>query len=149
MGDNVKIREARGGMVCRCDHCEENTRLQNGQRSYFDSVTDSTKFEPLQYMMLPPRVLGYILGRKRWVELDVKLLKDAKSPNADSLKRLKMPEKRKELIRDLIKYHANGNEQRPKMEDLNKQKGNGLVILFHGKIHQISRLPEEDAHRDC
>ena len=135
MGDNVKMREADSLMVCRCDNCEENTILKENQRSYFDDVTDFKKFEDLQYMMLPPRVLGYILGRKRWVELDVNLLKNAKAPNANSLDRLQMNQKRKDLIRDLIKFHAAGHEEKAKMQDLNKQKGNGLVILLHGKIY--------------
>lgn len=84
--------------------------------------------------MLPPRVLGYWLSRKRWVELDVRYVSIVKDKTNDSsFQKLQMSKNKKQLIRDLVKNHASGNGKAPMMTDLNNVKGRGLVILLHGE----------------
>lgn len=60
--------------------------------------------------------------------------------NIDNLKdttsfdKLELNRTPKKLIRDLVIYHTSGSENQDRvMSDLSQGKGNGLVILLHGK----------------
>ena len=129
---------------CRCSTCSVNKALQENQKTYWDDVTPGDKFEDLQFQLCPPRVLGYHLGSKTWVELNVvldeeerkgKYLKDIEQlTSAEAFDKLQLVSSQKALVRDLVQSHASGTMNKPLMEDIMKGKGKGLVILLHGKL---------------
>lgn len=141
IGNELDLMDPYGESLCKCDHCEGNPRLNDNQKTYFDNVKDPRNLGRLQLMMLPPRVLGYWLARKRWVELDVnKVVHDNRGPDNSSYKQLQLSPAKKELIKTLITNHARNNGPQRKMNDLNPDKGNGLVILLHGKGTRSSQI---------
>ena len=114
---------------CRCEVCERNVTLAQERREQ-NERKDGRGFKDLDYQLLPPRALGYWLSRKRWVELDLDKLKAARQADEKAWEMLQMGPGRKDLIRRVVRNH-NGEESQ--LKDLAKGKGNGLVILLHGK----------------
>ena len=130
IGD-IKFGENDG--TCQCATCTANTALKSNQKPHYDGVKITEDFEETQYMICPPRVLGYHLNGKKWMELDVMTVKDIENlTDASSFQKLELNTVQKELIKKLVKSHASGTEKTPFMRDLMKGKGNGLVILLHG-----------------
>lgn len=106
----------------------------------FDKQAPDAEFEPLQYMMCPPRVLGYVIERKMWAQLRVNDVQPVKNENAGDTfdKKLQLEEDTKELIKNLVATHEQGKEmkngKRTKgIQDVVQGKGDGLVILLHGE----------------
>lgn len=131
---------------CRCSTCSANKAFQGNQRTYWDDVTPEVKFEDLQLQLCPPRVLGYHLGNKTWVELNItldekqeekrkgKFLKDIMQlTSGEAFEKLQLVPSQKTLVRDLVQSHVSGTLDKPLMEDIMEGKGKGLVILLHGK----------------
>ncbi|KAK3321390.1 aaa family ATPase [Cercophora scortea] len=115
---------------CRCDECKTN--FEAIYRYSWDGKTGKpprdSELADDQYMMLPPRLLGYSLKRKRWFQVLVKCVKrpDAGSrTNFDT--KLRLADKDKDLIRDSVKAHGKEN-----IVDYIPDKGKGLVILLWG-----------------
>ncbi|MCJ1290409.1 hypothetical protein MMC34_001947 [Xylographa carneopallida] len=130
MGD-IKFVEDEG--TCQCTLCAANMALRASQKPHYGHAKNTDSFEDTQYLICPPRVLGYHLNGKRWVELDVNLVSEIENlTDASSFRRLELNPVQKELIKKLVKNHASGTEKLPFMRDLMKGKGNGLVILLHG-----------------
>ncbi|KAI3323398.1 hypothetical protein HD806DRAFT_535223 [Xylariaceae sp. AK1471] len=134
---------------CRCDVCMEDGGPKENQKYLWDNnegIKDKS-FCSDQYLICPPRVLGYHLMEKKWVELQVtRVANIEKSQFADAFAKLQLSEKKKVLIRDLVKGHTNDkipdNETpRNRMNDLTKGKGEGLVILLHESIAQATEKP--------
>ncbi len=130
---------------CRCAECSRNSALQNSQKQYYDAVGKHQDFlEDTQYLICPPRVLGYWLSGRCWVELDIS--ENTADPGMDHLRRipelrsttafehLELLPRQKRLIQSLVETHGSGNGRKPIMEDLMKGKGKGLVILLHGNM---------------
>jgi len=125
---------------CRCVVCEQNFALYDSQKPHYDLEPDKAgeEFkESIQYLICPPRFLGYQLSRKRWVELKVNDVKDAEQTvDTMAFDNLQMEStKLKGLLKSLVMSHWNakrGND-RCKMQDLMKGKGESLVILLYGK----------------
>lgn len=106
----------------------------------FDKQAPDAEFEPFQYMMCPPRVLGYVIERKMWAQLRVDDVQPVKNENAGDTfdKKLQLEEDTKELIKNLVATHEQGKEmkngKRTKgIQDVVQGKGDGLVILLHGE----------------
>ncbi|KAH7128015.1 hypothetical protein B0J13DRAFT_143063 [Dactylonectria estremocensis] len=125
--------------ACRCSVCQENFELNESQRSHYDLEPDKIREEfsdPTQYLLCPPRVLGYHLSRKRWVELKVTEVKDIKQRvDTSAFDYLQMESvKSKELLKSLVMSHWNTkrSDNKGKMQDLMKGKGESLVILLYG-----------------
>jgi hypothetical protein len=124
---------------CHCDICSENQALRNNQKySYdLDVAKRAEEFAELtQYMICPPRVLGFCLSKRLWVELKVSGVKNIeKRIRTEAFSSLIMQnEKYKHLIKNLVTSHwskTKGSES-PYMEDFMKGKGEGLVILLYG-----------------
>ncbi|KAL8791720.1 MAG: hypothetical protein Q9195_005657 [Heterodermia aff. obscurata] len=117
---------------CRCSECMGNERLKDNQKAHFDHVKPSWEWEEYQYLISPPRLLGYHLTTKQWVELAVDKVKDIKIlKDPSAFKSLELPKTQKSLIESLVRCHGVKDEDRS-MRDLMKGKGNGLVILLHG-----------------
>ena len=130
IGDLVFVDDAED--TCKCSVCIGNDRLRDNQKPRYDRNTAEDKWEETQYLICPPRVLGYHLKSRRWVELDVDKVHDiAKLKDESSFNDLQLNKTQKDLIKRLVSCHAVADEDRS-MRDLMKGKGNGLVILLHG-----------------
>jgi len=133
--------------VCSCSTCSANHALSNTQKTHYDGATADSMFDDLQYMICPPRVLGYHLESRTWLELNLgnrkggldhstkreSCLTDiAQLKSNVAFERLQLYETQKVLIRDLVRNHSDGTNSKPWVEDIVKNKGKGLVILLHG-----------------
>ncbi|KAJ5779273.1 hypothetical protein N7457_006993 [Penicillium paradoxum] len=88
----------------------------------------ATEIEPDDYVLLPRRVIGYSFRDRKFLRLNVELLKPIiKSEHV--FRDLKIDPDHKRMIRAVIKAHF--QEQKPGL-DLIQGKGSGLVILLHG-----------------
>lgn len=118
---------------CHCGSCQNNHLLIENQRKNYDDWDPKKSFSDEQYLICPPRVLGYHLESRTWVELDVERLATISQPVSDSaFKKLQLQKALKDLIRNLVQSHTSGTGKKPLMEDIVKGKGQGLVILLHG-----------------
>ncbi|EXJ70039.1 uncharacterized protein A1O5_07112 [Cladophialophora psammophila CBS 110553] len=125
---------------CNCNDCQENDLLNESFRTKYDEeACQKGKWEDEQYMLCPPRVLGYVLGDKQWAQLQVSLL--AKIPDKDPedawSTRLKLADdgKTKKMILDLVEGHGKSDlseDNRLEVDDIIARKGKGLVILLYG-----------------
>jgi hypothetical protein len=139
---------------CRCDVCMDDGGPKDNQKYLWDNnegISDGS-FDSDQYLICPPRVLGYHLMEKKWVELQVNCVtKIEKSQFAEAFVKLQLSEPKKGLIRDLVKGHTNDKiphkvTPRNRMNDLTKGKGEGLVILLHGNLFQKNPLSSSNIH---
>ena len=132
---------------CQCLACSSNQALRDNQKGHYDTAVANTEFEDLQYMICPPRALGYHLESRAWLELNVgkqkndtgasaavdNYLKDIVQQTSDeAFKKLQLARTQKTLIKDLVQSHASGTNSKPWMEDIMRDKGRGLIILLHG-----------------
>lgn len=133
IGDLEFIEDDDG--TCKCNMCMANERLRENQKLHYDHAKGHDSWEDVQYLICPPRVLGYHLKSKRWVELDVELVTPIKNlMDSSSFKSLELPKTKKTLIEQLVRCHASGKNNKDRsMTDLMQGKGNGLVILLHGR----------------
>ena len=133
-------------LECGCIDCRENEALKAAYRTRFDEEErQEGKWEDEQYMLCPPRVLGYILNDKQWAQLQVSSLQSIpeKEPNDSWYTRLKLAdgEKTKNMILELVKGHGTSNSTRDdglEVDDIISKKGKGLVILLYGTISLVS-----------
>ena len=125
---------------CECIHCRGNEALKAAYRTRFDEEkSQNGKWEDEQYILCPPRVLGYILNDKQWAQLQVSLLKciPERDLHDSWSKRLKLAdgEKTKDMILNLVKGHGTSDSPRDdglEVDDIISKKGKGLVILLYG-----------------
>jgi len=103
------------------------------------------EFDKVQLLLCPPRVQGYALLKKKFVEMDVLGLQEIpgnKKRNKEAFSRLVLPtgpewKDAKNIIQRLVEHHnvgglEPGNGIPCKLKDLVEGKGQGLVILLHG-----------------
>jgi hypothetical protein len=129
-------------------NCRKNTALRDRLKSYYDDIGPDESgewpnFEDTQLIICPPRVQGYALEKKSWVQMlvdKVKVIKETKDETAFS--RLLLPDdadgRMKILIQSLVQYHASASMDKRtgvpgQLKDLVEGKGQGLVILLHGE----------------
>lgn len=126
---------------CSCLDCRENDALREAYRTRFDEESNQKDhWEEDQYMLCPPRVLGYILRDKQWAQLQVTLLQDIpeKDPSDSWSNRLKLAdgEETKDMILSLVTGHGTtesaGEKDGLEVDDIIAKKGKGLVILLYG-----------------
>ncbi|RYO75238.1 hypothetical protein DL766_005374 [Monosporascus sp. MC13-8B] len=147
----------RGGHGCACWDCQQNTGLAQRYRTSFDNreVAHAKDWNPEQYLICPPRVLGYLLQEKQWAQLKVSQLKplppedneDAWNSGlklADDVDRdiekkgKKDNNSTKALLLDLVRSHTSAtvrkseDEETLEVDDIKSGKGKGLVILLYG-----------------
>lgn len=88
----------------------------------------ASKIHPDDYILLPRRVIGYSFRDRRFLRLNVELLKPIiKSEHV--FRDLKIDQDHKRMIRAVVRAHF--QEHKPSL-DLIQGKGSGLVILLHG-----------------
>ena len=75
-GRNGALEPGNIGAGCSCSDCQNNDGLVKRYRTWIDEPKHSQarEWEPEQYLLCPPRVLGYILQDKRWAQLQVTCL---------------------------------------------------------------------------
>lgn len=128
---------------CRCASCVSNEALKHNQKTMYDDVDKNAEFlDETQYLICPPRVLGYQLDSRTWLELDIsektmdtskRYLEDIAQPmSKKAFQKLELTPAEKGLIKDLVESHTSSTGKKPLMEDIMKEKGRGLVILLHG-----------------
>jgi len=124
---------------CRCSLCTADGGPKDNQKYDWDAHDGiKAEFSKEQYMICPPRVLGYHLMEKKWVELLINDVQDIETPQiTNAFEKLQLNPKKKDLIQELVRSHTNDrirdkNNPRSQMNDLTKGKGEGLVILLHG-----------------
>ncbi|KAK7751707.1 hypothetical protein SLS62_006368 [Diatrype stigma] len=89
-----------------------------------------------QYMMCPPRVLGYALKQKQWAQLLVDHLEVPDAADAGTFKnKLPLDEESKDLAQKLVRAHEQGKMMTKSgiraLEDFAPGKGKGLVIMLY------------------
>lgn len=118
---------------CNCGSCSSNTSLRQNQRRSFDRWEGRKPFESKeQYLLCPPRVLGYHLESRTWLELNVNNIEEVDAKSDKAFDRLQLNDEHKDLIKNLVQSHSSTTDKEPMMEDIIKGKGKGLVMLLHG-----------------
>jgi flagellar biosynthesis GTPase FlhF len=113
-----------------------NEDLRKNQRRDIDdwNPTESDReVSDEQYLLFPPRVLGYHLSTRIWLELHVESIKEIDQPVSDAqFNKLQLKLDYKKLIKKLVESHTGDHDKKSLMEDFVVGKGKGLVILLHG-----------------
>ncbi|KAF5229970.1 hypothetical protein FAUST_10062 [Fusarium austroamericanum] len=137
---------------CLCTDCQTNTGLCARYRTHFDEkkFIEKEEWDEEQYLICPPRVLGYILKDKQWAQLQVtSLSRPSQRDDDELLSRLKLaddkPSKKgkeestKALLLDLVRSHTSTTvkadakeEEGLNVDDIIPDKGKGLIILLYG-----------------
>lgn len=137
------LRETEPYTECTCPSCWETERRRNTFRLRYDRFRNTKNFADEQYMILPPRVLGYAMRTKIWGQLLVNNVRNVRyDKEENTFKKLVLAKSQKKLIESLVSKHGELNSDggdANQLEDLVEGKGKGLVILLHGK--SASDLP--------
>lgn len=110
---------------CGCYTCRQNLPLQEKLRTRVELVANQKgDWLDEQYMLCPPRVLGYILRDKQWAQLEVSSLKtnpknDIRNPWSERLKL------------------ADGGETKQIILDLVSSQVKGLITLLYGESNKL------------
>jgi hypothetical protein len=151
-----------------CTDCQQNEGLARKYRTSFDKVEmrkTTAYWDDEQYMLCPPRVLGYVLRDKQWAQLQVTCvrtipLEDDKNAWHDRLRladdstgsfKSKDPST-KQLLFDLVRSHISAvpnntadsqvsEDRLLEVDDIVPGKGKGLVILLYGKAISLYYFP--------
>lgn len=143
------LRPEEDNEECGCEDCRENKGLRARYRTRFDEEASQTDpWVEEQYMLCPPRALGYILRDKQWAQLQVTSLDPIpkNDPNNSWSKRLKLAdgEVTKDMILNLVNGHGRaksaGGDHVLEVDDIVANKGKGLVILLYGKAHDLIQM---------
>ena len=123
--------------VCDCAACDNNEALKQTTRSGYDGFKRDQEFSEEQFLLCPPRVLGFFMLKKTWAQLLVKSVQDLEVNKSDAFKKLVLAEEQKTLIKSLVSRHGEDSTQNEgnfqQVEDIIQGKGRGVVILLHGK----------------
>ena len=116
--------------------------LQTNTEEYLEFVELVTKLDletPLDpenenFLVFPPRVLGYATREKVWGQFNLKLIKEPFEKQPDKFNdNLQLDPKYKRLIKALVQSHELSNTTMgTHVEDVVEEKGKGLVLLLHG-----------------
>ena len=104
-----------------------------------DQVDEEKTHEPGpdEFLLYPPRVLGYSTREKVWGQFSVDKTSDVPEPSMSLFReKLQLDEDYKNMIQALVEEHgARGDQSNPdkvKIKDVVEDKGKGLVLLLHG-----------------
>ena len=122
--------------LCNCEVCDGNEDLKRTTRSHYDKTDTTRKFVEEQYLICPPRVLGFFMVKKTWAQLLVDDVHYLEKNKGDAFKKLVLESQQKTLIKSLVSKHGQESDQREggsqQVEDIIEGKGKGVVILLHG-----------------
>jgi hypothetical protein len=114
------------GAECSCDDCKN--RREDVYHFSWDKLPPTQEMTDEQYLLCPPRVLGYSLKDKKWMQFAVESLKKPREADSTNFNtKLQLHPDHKELIWKSVQSHKKKN-----ILDYTPGKGNGLVILLWG-----------------
>lgn len=143
-GRNGYLSRGETSSECACSDCQDNEALAKRYRTRFDKRPNNQDWEDEQYLLCPPRVLGYVLADKQWAQLQVtnlKVIAENNDEEAWSSRLILADEDTKNLLFDLVRCHvsseAQGNDDKKllSVDDIVPGKGKGLVILLYGNYN--------------
>lgn len=109
---------------CVGDFSNQSGALRQ-QGEYSERVPNKEDF-----LLYPPRVLGYSTKEKMWGQFGVDRTSDAPGKQISKFKeKLQLDDRYKLMIQALVDEH----EGRAEIKDVVEDKGKGLVLLLHGK----------------
>ncbi|KAL1967134.1 hypothetical protein VTN77DRAFT_3425 [Rasamsonia byssochlamydoides] len=118
-----------GKPVCNCTTCSRMRREYAGDLPSKQGKK-LAKLSPEQLLLCPPRVCGFVVQSKRWVQMLVDNIEEIPQRDKDeAFDKLELPAKTKKLLKSLVMEHAKGSGS---IDDLIPGKGAGLIVLLHG-----------------
>ncbi|KAI0197648.1 hypothetical protein F4808DRAFT_438237 [Astrocystis sublimbata] len=104
----------------------------------WDRVDSKKELSEQQYLCCPPRLLGYALKRKTWVQLLVDHMSSpADANNSTFQNELQLDEEAKDLISKSVLAHSKSRKRKGGasrgLDDFAPEKGRGLVIMLYGQ----------------
>ncbi|KAL1306189.1 hypothetical protein AAFC00_004291 [Neodothiora populina] len=137
----VQTWENNDRYLCDCDECRNNPELSVKYRLFLDGKKGNEDWPDEQFLLCPPRVLGYILLQKQWAQLYIGGLKKVDSEDYKDTWNNKLhladndgtthTTHTKDLLLNLVRSHGHP-AVRDKIQDIVEDKGRGLVILLYG-----------------
>ncbi|RYP45785.1 hypothetical protein DL768_007904 [Monosporascus sp. mg162] len=114
-------------MECSCNECKNN--FEDLYRYSWDKRRpEKSYFQAEHYLLFPPRVLGYSLDQKRWVQVQVTGLGRPGKANVENFHhKLQLSQEHKDIISKSVIAHGKNN-----IMDHIPGKGKGLIILLWG-----------------
>lgn len=90
---------------CTCSDCQTNDALIERTLAWLDEPKFSQRkiWKEEQYLLCPPRVLGYILEEKRWAQLQVTHLETKKEADRFPSERLRLADDRVDSVDSGVK----------------------------------------------
>jgi len=114
-------------LECNCIDCKQNR--EDVYRYSWDGLPANRPMTDEQYLLCPPRVLGYSLKQKKWVQLRVTALRMPDAADRTTFDRkLQLNQADKDIIWKSVQSH-----RLPNIADYTPGKGKGLVILLWGR----------------
>ena len=125
-------------LECSCPECRRNSGYEKMFRFTWDGKVPGSK-RPLtdeQLALFPPRVLGYAMRIKRWVQLLVSKTDAPGAASQEIFEKLQLREETKDMIKGLVLAHDQGKAdihgKKKGVTDFVEDKGKGLVIMLYG-----------------
>jgi SpoVK/Ycf46/Vps4 family AAA+-type ATPase len=119
--------------VCNCTSCIGIRRKCIGELPPSSSDGSRKKLPTLtpdQRLVCPPRVFGFAIRQKVWVQLLVDNVQEVnQTDKGTAFEKLELDKKSKTLLKTLVMQHAKNDSI---IDDLIPGKGNGLIVLLHG-----------------
>ncbi|KAA6412652.1 MAG: hypothetical protein FRX48_03644 [Lasallia pustulata] len=115
-----------------------NAELLENKSFMRDFIDFDNKLTELDYLLCPGRVWGYVLRSRKWVILDVSIIRNI-NERGSGFDSLVLPQGHRETLLALVQTHSKGKklEIGPRTEsqqmDLVRGKRKGLIILLHGE----------------
>lgn len=114
---------------CQCAFCVNGRQEWDGV-SPTNKNPEKRRLNEKQLLLCPPRVVGFAMKSKVWVQMLVDNVEELKTEGKDNaFKKLELPKRTKDLLRDLVEQHTKFPNR---LDDLVPGKGNGLIALLHG-----------------
>jgi SpoVK/Ycf46/Vps4 family AAA+-type ATPase len=119
-------------MPCGCTSCLGLRKKCIGELERGES---SKKKKPQKltrdmHLLCPPRVFGFALRQKVWVQMLVDNVREMDQKDKETAyEKLELDKKSKNILKTLVLQHSNETN---KIDDLIPGKGNGLIVLLHG-----------------
>ncbi|KAI9694330.1 MAG: hypothetical protein M1820_009019 [Bogoriella megaspora] len=123
-----------GTQICDCTGCRNDPWKSKTYRFDWDRADRKKKLTHEQALCSPPRVLGYSMDKKKWMQLHVDNVKDWSLTNKNNVfeNDLQLDQHYKDLVRKSVKSHETTKGQNRGIDDFAEGKGKGLVILLYG-----------------
>ena len=99
-----------------------------------------------QFLLCPPRALGYAMSQKTWAQFDIAKLQKPKGSTKNTFEdELQLNKSLKQLIYKSVMAHETGKKKNMEghdmgVEDFAQGKGKGLTIMLYGDSHSFSKV---------